>query len=141
MTSDRLHAYLTRVGGGSPSFRLCLLLLVWSSSLVATVPQLMIGHLLQDAQFIGWTMFGLASAGVVETIINDYLPERYRWDFALRWRHLALMSCCGFFLVLIFLVTQSKISSLVLPYFVIIAFFLAWNAFMDVWKRYGPGKE
>ena len=141
MNSERFHTYLARVGGGSPSFRLCLLLLVWSSSLVATVPESMIGNLLKGSEFIGWIMFVLASAGVIETIINDYLPTRFRWAFALRWRHLALMACCGFFLTLIFLQTQSKISNLVLPYFVIVAFFLAWNAFMDIWKRYGPGSH
>ena len=136
-----LREYLNRVGGGSPAFRLCLVLLTWASALVGTVPQSTIGNLLKDSQFMGWLMLGVASVGVVEIIINDFFPERYRWPFALRWRHMTLMLCAGFFLMLVFLITQSAISWLVIPYFLIFAFFIAWNAFMDVWRRCGPGRD
>ena len=118
-----------------------MVLLTWSSALVGTVPQSTIGNLLKDSQFIGWLMLGIATYGVVEIFINDFLPDRYRWPFALRWRHIMLMLCCAFFLMLVFLVTQSTISWLVIPYFSIFAFFLAWNAFMDLWKRDGPGSH
>lgn len=140
MNSDRLSAFLEKVGGGSPAFRLCLLLLVWSSSLVATVPQSTIGNLLGGATYVGWMVCALSMVGIVETIINDVLPERFRWEFALNIRHLALMACCGFFLILVFLLAQSEISKLAMPYFLIVAAFLAWNAFMDIRRRYGPGR-
>ena len=141
MISEKIGTLLDKVGGGSPAFRMCLLLLVWSSSLAAMVPESTIGNLLEGNSFVGIAVFVLASIGIVETIINDVLPEKYHWEFALNIRHLALMVCCGFFLMLVFLLTQSEISNLVLPYFVIVAFFLAWNAFMDIRRRFGPGRK
>ena len=136
--ANHLRAYLDRLGGGGPAFRLCLLLLVWSSSLAAVVPQSTIGHLLAEARFIGWIVFFLCLIGIVETLINDVLPERFHWNFALHYRHLALLFCAGFYLMLVYLLTQSNISRLVVPYFLIMAFFLVWHAFMDIIGRYGP---
>lgn len=105
------------------------------------MPESTFGNLLKDAPAIGWAMFAVTSASIVETVINDFLPEKYQWTFALKYRHLTIMLCAGFFLSLIFLVTQSKISNLILPYYIVMSFFLVWNAFMDIWKRYGPGKN
>ena len=140
MNWARVHAYLAHVGGGSPMFRLCLLLLVWSSCLFVGVPESTFGNLLKDAPIIGWTMFAITSASIVETLLNDFLPDRFHWEFALKWRHISIMICAGFFLSLIFLITQSKISNLIMPYYVVMAFFLVWNAYLDIWRRYGPGR-
>ncbi len=140
MNSEQITTFLDKMGGGGPAFRLCLLLLVCSSSLAALVPESIIGNLLKGASYVGYVVFALSGVGIVETIINDLLPDKYHWQFALNIRHLALMACSAFFLILIFLLTQSSISMLVLPYFVIVATFLAWNAFMDIRIRFGPGK-
>ena len=122
-------------------FRLCVVLITFASALIGMVPQSLVGNLLKDSQFLIWLMLAISSAGIVEIVINDFMPEKYRWEFALRWRHLGLMACAGFFFVLIYLVTQSHLPGLVIPYFLIFAFFLAWNAFMDLWRRYGPGRD
>lgn len=135
--SQNLRSYLDKLGGGSPSFRLCLLLLVASSSVASFIPQLTIGKLLGGVQFIGAAVLILALVGIFETLINDFFPEKFGWDYALEIRHLALMLCSGFYFLLSYLLVESTISLIALPYFLIMATFLAWHAFMDIRKRYG----
>ena len=139
MNSEQIGAFLDKFGGGSPAFRMCLLLMFLADSLLVLVSQSTVGILLQNAHYVGYGMILLATVGVIDTVVNDVLPDRFRWRFALNLRHFGLMACCVCYLMLIFLLTQSTLSWWVLPNYAVPAAFFAWNAFTDIRRRYGPG--
>ena len=101
-------------------------------------PLSMISKLKSSDAPLGWivvtTMTIISALGVVDTLVNDYAPDKYVFEWCLDCRHHLYMSlaiCYGFLMWL----TMSAEAYAWMPYYALNLVFIAIAAFMDVKTR------
>ena len=139
MTQTRRYAainkFIERIQFSSVPGRLFLFFLTGSRALGAYVPSTSLGQIFVDAQPIGIFVAAVALLGLLDTIVNDVLPDKYHIDFALSVRHVALMLCAAFFGMAVYLTVDTGFSWTVIPEFVACALTISVHTFLDLRRR------
>jgi hypothetical protein len=91
----------------------------------------------ESTWFILAAMCFIAVAGLVDTVVNDLLPERYTFNQGLQVRHTLFMLLAIGYALIMHAAVQAEIYSAI-PYFVTNIAFIIICAFGDVQRRYKP---
>jgi len=118
---------------------------LFTNLLGLAVPQAFIYKMVVATGAWGWfvliVMSILSFAGLIETIINDFLPARFAAPRLLEWRHNLTMSVVICYGALIWFSVEIQ-SYVVLSLYLLQIVFMSIKAFADVRHRYGEqGQE
>ena len=95
-----------------------------------------VAHVDEFATFAMAIIGALAIVGMIDTLINDIMDERFTFMHALKTRHLVLMGIPICFAVQIFKCVSAELSYAILPYYLIYIVLVPLSAFIDVQKRH-----
>ena len=95
-----------------------------------------VAHVNEFATFAMATVGALAIVGLVDTLINDIMSDRFTFLDALHTRHLVLMGIPICFAIQIFTCVSAELSYAILPYYFIYIILVPLSAFIDVQKRH-----
>ena len=134
-----INAFLNKLQSSNVPGRLFLFFFAGVSALLVYVPESILGFLFKGHMQIGLVMACVAALGMLDTIVNDVLPDRFHFRFGCSVRHVALMACAAFFALCTYLTVMSNLPWLVIPYFAAPAAALAVHTFFDLRRRFKWG--
>lgn len=88
-----------------------------------------------EMMIVPWCTGWIAVMGLLDTLINDLLPHRFHWRYALT-RRTGLLTCCSFFFIIGAFYAQRQGLE-----FSVISYFLGWvvvisvHSLLDFWRR------
>lgn len=135
VTYQRINAFLNKIQSSNVPGRMFLFFLTGNSGVWTYVPESTIGHLFKDAPQVGIVVACIAVLGLLDTAINDMLPDRFHFGFGLSVRHIALMICAGFFALCTYLVMLSPLPWVVATYFMACSLTISVHTFFDLRRR------
>lgn len=134
--SNPVNDFLDRVQAKSVPGRLFLFFLTAQTAWLAFVPGSMVSRIYSGIEIGCIAALAIAVLGLIDTIINDVLPDCFALRCALSIRHMTLMLCAAFFASGAFMATQVTGGMTVAPYFVACCLFISQHAFFDIRRRF-----
>lgn len=129
------NMFLNKIQASNVPGRIFLFFLTGNTALMAYVPESTIGFLFKGSHQIGIIMVCIAIIGMLDTTINDMLPDAFHFSLALSIRHIALMACAMFFALCAYLTAMGTLSWIVIPYYVSCAITISVHTFFDLRRR------
>ena len=136
MIVDRCGGFLDRLQATNVPGRMLLFFLTAHTGWLAGVDVSLIGKIFDGVEVIGVVAICIAVVGMVDTFINDVLPPKYHFAWALSTRHFTLMLCAGFFAVGAWLCLRPGDGIQMIPYFVVCCGTICLHAFLDLRRRF-----
>lgn len=130
-----MENFLDRLQNSNVPGRMFLFFLTMHAGVLAFDDNTMIGKVFNGAEYVGSIAIVVALIGMIDTFINDVLPDKYHFELALSVRHLTLMMSACFFATAAFLGTQLAVAYLTIPYFLACCLVISLHAFFDVRRR------
>lgn len=135
-TRNSINTFLDKMSYSNVPGRLFLFFLSGNSALLAYVPESVLGFLYKDTPQVAVIVLCVAVLGVLDTIVNDLMPDRFHFRFGCSVRHIALMLCAAYFALCTYLTVMSTLSWPVIFYFVAPAITIAVHTFFDLRRRF-----
>lgn len=134
-----INTFLNKMQYSNVPGRLFLFFLSGNSAMLAYVPESILGFLYKGTPQVGLIVLCVAALGILDTVINDLLPDRFHFRFGRYVRHIALMLCAAYFALCTYLTVMSTLPWLVISYFAAPAITIAVHTFFDLRRRFKWG--
>lgn len=135
-TYDGVNTFLNRVQYSNVPGRLFLFFLSGNSAVLAYIPESILGFLYKGTPQVGLIVLCVAVLGILDTTINDLLPDKFHFRFGCSVRHIALMICAAYFALCTYLTVMSTLPWPVIFYFATPAVAIAVHTFFDLRRRF-----